>query len=121
MDGYGDVFVLGSNEQGQLGLEGELHARTFKKLNTDYIGKVRRAVCIADATFLITREEELYFTGRISHARTPLPTQASPSSGSGRASSPATSAPSPRWQAPPANTTSPLRRASSTTGTWTPQ
>jgi alpha-tubulin suppressor-like RCC1 family protein len=69
VDAYGDVFMLGSNEHGQLGLEGELHAKTFKKLNTDYIGKVRRAVCISEATFLITRDEELFFTGRISHNR----------------------------------------------------
>jgi alpha-tubulin suppressor-like RCC1 family protein len=46
VDAYGDVFVLGSNEQGQLGLETELHAKTFKKVNTDYIGKVRKALGI---------------------------------------------------------------------------
>jgi alpha-tubulin suppressor-like RCC1 family protein len=46
VDAYGDVFVLGSNEHGQLGLEGELHAKTFKKVNTDYIGKVRKALGI---------------------------------------------------------------------------
>lgn len=69
VDAYGDVFVMGSNEHGQLGLEGELHAKNFKKLNTEYIGKVRRTVCIAETTFLMTCEEELYFTGRISHNR----------------------------------------------------
>lgn len=61
---------MGSNEHGQLGLQGELHAKQFKKLNTDYIGKIRKSVCIAETTFLITRDEELYFTGRISHNRT---------------------------------------------------
>lgn len=69
VDSYGDAFVLGSNEHGQLGLQGELHAKTFKKFSTNYIGLIRKAVCIGDSTFFITREEELYFTGRISFNR----------------------------------------------------
>lgn len=69
VDSYGDAFVLGSNEHGQLGLQGELHARTFKKFSSNYIGLIRKAVCIGDSTFFITREEELYFTGRISFNR----------------------------------------------------
>ena len=69
VDAYGDVFVLGSNEFGQLGLEGELHARTFKKLNNMWFGALRKAVCIADASFFISRDEELFFCGRISHEK----------------------------------------------------
>ena len=30
---------------------------------------MRKAVCIGDVTFLITRDEEVYFTGRISYNR----------------------------------------------------
>ena len=87
VDSYGDAFVLGSNEHGQLGLQGELHARTFKKFSSNYIGLVRKAVCIGDSTFFITREEELYFTGRISFNRKYKCIKASPYRSQGRASS----------------------------------
>jgi hypothetical protein len=53
-----------------LGLQGELHAKIFKKFSSNYIGLIRKAVCIGDSTFFITRDEELYFTGRISFNRT---------------------------------------------------
>ena len=67
VDNYGDLFVLGSNEYGQLGLEGELHAKTFKKLNNVWLGPVRKTFCIADTTFMVTRDEETFFCGKISH------------------------------------------------------
>lgn len=57
VDAYGDLFMQGSNEHGQLGFEGELHARTFKKLNNVWLGPIRKTVCLADATFMVTREE----------------------------------------------------------------
>ena len=72
VDAYGDLFVLGSNEFGQLGLEGELHAKTFKKLSSVWIGPVRKAFCLADTTFMVTRDEEVFFCGRISHNRDPI-------------------------------------------------
>lgn len=69
VDKYGDMFVLGSNEFGQLGLEGEFHAKTFKKLNNVWLGQVRKVICLADTTFIINRDEELFFCGKISHSR----------------------------------------------------
>ena len=86
VDSYGDAFVLGSNEHGQLGLQGELHAKTFKKFSSTYIGLVRKAVCIGDSTFFITREEELYFTGRISFNRNDIFIKVSQYKSQGRAS-----------------------------------
>ena len=56
VDRYGDAFVLGSNEVGQLGLEGELHAKTFKKLSHPFLGSVRTTFCISDATFLVNKD-----------------------------------------------------------------
>jgi alpha-tubulin suppressor-like RCC1 family protein len=38
IDTYGDAFVIGSNEFGQLGLEGERHTKAFKKINSRFIG-----------------------------------------------------------------------------------
>lgn len=67
VDAYGDLFMLGSNEFGQLGVEGELHLKGFKKLNNVWLGPIRKAICLADSTFIITRDEELFFCGRISH------------------------------------------------------
>ncbi len=58
--------MMGSNQYGQLGFEGELHAKTFKKLNSVWLGPVRKVICLGDATFIITRDEELFFCGRIS-------------------------------------------------------
>ena len=56
IDRYGDSFVFGSNEHGQLGLEGEMHSKTFKKFNSSITGPLRKAYCILDSTFLVTRE-----------------------------------------------------------------
>ncbi|MCB0371108.1 MAG: hypothetical protein KDD45_17240 [Bdellovibrionales bacterium] len=57
VDTYGDLFMLGSNEYGQLGLDGELHAKSFKKLSSVWLGPVRKAVCLADTSFIISRDE----------------------------------------------------------------
>lgn len=48
--------MMGSNQFGQLALEGELHAKSFKKLSSVWLGPMRKAICIADMTFLITRD-----------------------------------------------------------------
>jgi hypothetical protein len=36
------------------------------------IGPLRKVFCILDATFLATKEGELYITGKISHNREPI-------------------------------------------------
>ena len=69
------MFVLGSNEVGQLGLDGEFHAKAFKRLCQPFLGPVRASFCINDSTFLVNREEEVFFCGRISHKRTDVASQ----------------------------------------------
>lgn len=64
--------MLGSNESGQLGLEGEMHSKTFKKFNNNMIGPLRKVFCILDASFFVTKEEELYIVGKISHNKDPI-------------------------------------------------
>lgn len=79
VDSYGDVFVMGSNEAGQLGLQGELHSKQFKRLQHAYLGPARTVFCVNDATFLVNRDEEVLFCGRISHNRKSVSMQVSPS------------------------------------------
>ena len=67
VDSYGDCFMMGSNEYGQLGIEGELHAKNFKKLNSVWLGPIRKAICIGDTSFIINRDEEVFFCGQISY------------------------------------------------------
>ena len=49
-----------------------MHSKTFKKFNNNMIGPLRKVFCILDASFFVTKEEELYIVGKISHNKDPI-------------------------------------------------
>lgn len=57
IDENGDIFCFGSNDNGQLGLQGEFQSKIFKKLNDNSLGKAQKVVCLNDATFFINTDQ----------------------------------------------------------------
>jgi len=49
-----------------------MHSKTFKKFNNNLTGTLRKAYCIFDSTFFITKDEELYIVGKISYNKEPM-------------------------------------------------
>ena len=67
VDSYGEAYALGNNEYSQIYLKGEYFSKTFKKIPDTILGKVKRVVGIADCTFFVNCDDEVYFIGRYSY------------------------------------------------------
>ena len=67
VDSEGSVYTMGLNSQGQLGLFGERFAKNFKKMNSNMIGNIQKVFAIADCTFFVNEDLEVFFCGKYSH------------------------------------------------------
>ena len=56
LDSEGNVYALGSNEQGQLGIFGERLTKTFRKINNGMVGFIKKVFAIGDCTFFVNDE-----------------------------------------------------------------
>ena len=64
---------MGSNENGQLGLEGELYSKEFKIMNKNkHMGDISKVFCLSDATFFVNTDQEVFYTGKISYEKSTL-------------------------------------------------
>ena len=67
VDSDGNVYALGSNEQGQLGMFGERLSKNFRKINNNMLYDIRKVFAISDCTFFVNEECEVFFCGKYSY------------------------------------------------------
>ena len=67
VDSEGNVFAMGMNDQGQLGIFGERFTKAFKKMNNHMMGDIRKVFAISDCTFFVNEDFEAFFCGKYSY------------------------------------------------------
>ena len=64
VDSAGDAYALGSNDQFQLGIPSEKLCKSFKKIDNNMVGDIRKVFCINDCTFVVNSDMEVFFCGK---------------------------------------------------------
>lgn len=59
---------MGSNEFGQLGIEGENFAKDFKIINKNKeMSDLLKVFCLGDCTFFVNTDQEVFYSGKYSY------------------------------------------------------
>lgn len=66
VDSHSYAFSLGSNDQFQLGIPSQKLCKSFKKIDNNMIGDIKKVFCINDCTFLVNTDMEVFFCGKYS-------------------------------------------------------